>query len=44
LPLATPEADLEAVRRKEKRAAKEVFVDQKGNTPSFSVRTPFSDS
>jgi hypothetical protein len=44
LPLATPEADLEAVRRKGKRAAKEVSVDEKGNTPSPSVRTPFSDS
>jgi hypothetical protein len=44
LPLATPEADLEAVRRKGKRAAKEVFVDEKGNTPSPSIRTPFSDS
>jgi hypothetical protein len=43
-PLATPEEDLEAVRRKGKRAAKEVSVDQKGNTPSPSVRTPFSDS
>jgi hypothetical protein len=44
LPLATPEANLEAVRRKGKRAAKEVSVDEKGNTPSPSVRTPFSDS
>jgi ribonuclease HI len=44
LPLATPEEDLEAVRRKGKRAAKGVSVDQKGNTPSPSVRTPFSDS
>jgi hypothetical protein len=44
LPLATPEADLEAVRRKGKRAAKEVSVDEKGNTPSPSIRTPFSDS
>jgi ribonuclease HI len=43
-PLATPEADLEAVRRKGKRAAKEVSVDEKGNTPSPSARTPFSDS
>jgi hypothetical protein len=43
-PLATPEEDLEATRRKGKRAAKEVFVDEKGNTPSPSVRTPFSDS
>jgi uncharacterized small protein (DUF1192 family) len=44
LPLATLEADLEAVRRKGKRTAKEVSVDEKGNTPSPSVRTPFSDS
>jgi hypothetical protein len=44
LPLATPEEDLEAVRRKGKRAAKGVSADQKGNTPSPSVRTPFSDS
>jgi hypothetical protein len=44
LPLATPEEDLEAVRRKGKRAAKEVSVDEKGNTPSSSVRTPYSDS
>ena len=43
LPLATPEADLEAVRRKGKRAAKEVSVDEKGNTPSPSVKTPISD-
>jgi hypothetical protein len=43
-PLATPKEDLEAVRRKGKRAAKEVSVDEKGNTPSPSVRTPFSDS
>jgi hypothetical protein len=44
LPLATLEEDLEAVRRKGKRAAREVSVDEKGNTPSPSVRTPFSDS
>jgi hypothetical protein len=43
LPLATPEEDLEAVRRKGKGAAKEDSVDEKGNTPSPSVRTPFSD-
>jgi uncharacterized small protein (DUF1192 family) len=43
LPLATPEEDLEAVRRKGKRAAKEVSTDQKGNTPSPSVKTPISD-
>jgi ribonuclease HI/uncharacterized small protein (DUF1192 family) len=42
--LATPEENLEAVRRKGKRAAKEVSADQKGNTPSPSMRTPFSDS
>jgi hypothetical protein len=44
LPLATPEADLEAVRRKGKRAAKEFSADEKGNTLSPSVRTPFLDS
>ena len=44
MPLATPEADLEAVHRKGKRAVKGVSADEKGNTPSPSVRTPFSDS
>jgi hypothetical protein len=44
LPLATPEADAEAVRRKGKRSAKEVSVDETGNTPSPSVKTPFSYS
>ena len=44
MPLTTPEEDLEAVHRKGRRAAKEVPVDEKGNTPSPSVRTPFSDS
>jgi hypothetical protein len=44
LPLATPDEDLEAVRRKGKRAAREVSVDEKGNAPSPSVRTPFSES
>jgi hypothetical protein len=44
LPLTTPEEDLEVVRRKGRRAAKEVPVDEKGNMPSPSVRTPFSDS
>ena len=44
LPLATPDEDLEAVRRKGKRAAKEVSADEKGNTPSPSVKTPFSYS
>jgi hypothetical protein len=43
LPLATPEEDLEAVRRKGKSSAKEVSVAEKGNTPSPSVKTPFSD-
>jgi hypothetical protein len=43
LPLATPEEYLEAVRRKGKRAAKEVSAVEKGNTPSPSVKTPFSD-
>jgi ribonuclease HI/uncharacterized small protein (DUF1192 family) len=44
LPLAIPEEDWEAVRRRGKRAAKEVSADEKGNTPSPSVRTPFPDS
>jgi hypothetical protein len=44
LPLATPEEDLEAVRRKGKSSAKGVSaVTEKGNTPSPSVKTPFSD-
>jgi len=43
LPLATPEADLEAVHRKEKSSVKEVSVTERGNTPSPSVKTPFSD-
>jgi hypothetical protein len=43
LPLATPEEDLEAVRRKGKSSAKEVSIAEKGNTPSPSVKTPFSD-
>jgi hypothetical protein len=43
LPLATPEADLEAARRKGKSSAKEVSVTEKGNMPSPSVKTPFSD-
>jgi hypothetical protein len=42
LPLATPEADSEAVRRKGKSSAKEVPIAETGNTPSPSVRTPFS--
>jgi hypothetical protein len=44
LPLATPEADLEAVRRKGKSSAKGVSIAEKGNTPSPSVKTPFSYS
>jgi hypothetical protein len=44
LPLATPEADLEAVCRKGKSSAKEVSIAEKGNTPSPSVKTPFSYS
>jgi uncharacterized small protein (DUF1192 family) len=44
LPLVTLEADFEVVRRKGKRAAKEVSADEKGNTPSPSMRTPFLDS
>jgi hypothetical protein len=42
-PLATPEEDWEAVHRKGKSSAKEVPVAEKGNTPSPSVKTPFSD-
>jgi hypothetical protein len=44
LPLATPEADSEAVRRKGKSSAKEVSIAETGNAPSLSVRTPFSYS
>jgi uncharacterized small protein (DUF1192 family) len=44
LPLATPEADLEAVRRKGKSSSKGVSIAEKGNTPSPSVKTPFSYS
>jgi hypothetical protein len=42
LPLATPEADSEAVRRKGKSSTKEVPITETGNTSSPSVRTPFS--
>jgi uncharacterized small protein (DUF1192 family) len=42
LPLATPEADPEVVRRRGKSSAKEVSIAETGNTPSPSVRTPFS--
>jgi hypothetical protein len=42
LPLATPEEDLEAVRRKGKSSAKGVSIAEKGNTPSPSLKTPFS--
>jgi hypothetical protein len=44
LPLATSEADSEAVRRKGKSSAKEVSIAETGNTPSPSVKTPFSYS
>jgi hypothetical protein len=44
LHLATPEADSEAVRRKGKSSAKEVFIAETGNAPSPSVKTPFSYS
>ena len=44
LPLATPEADLEAVHKKGKSSAKGVPIVEKGNTPSPSVKTPFSYS
>jgi hypothetical protein len=43
LPLATPEDDLEAVCRKGKSSAKGFSIAEKGNTPSPSVKTPFSD-
>jgi hypothetical protein len=43
LPLATPEENLEAVRRKRKSSAKEVSIEEKCNTPSPSVKTPSSD-
>jgi hypothetical protein len=42
LPLATLEADPEVVRRIGKSFAKEVSIVKIGNTPSPSVRTPFS--
>jgi hypothetical protein len=42
LPLATPEADPEMVRRRGKSSTKEVSTAKTGNTPSPSVRTPFS--
>jgi hypothetical protein len=42
LPLATPKADPEAVRRRGKSSAKEVSIAEIGNTPSPSVRNPFS--
>jgi hypothetical protein len=44
LPLATPEADSEAVHRKGKSSAKEVSIAETGNAPSPSVRTPLSYS
>jgi hypothetical protein len=44
LPLATPEADSEAVCRKGKSSAKEVSIADTGNAPSPSVRTPLSYS
>jgi uncharacterized small protein (DUF1192 family) len=44
LPLATPEAHSEVVRRKGKSSAKEVPIIKTGNAPSPSVRTPLSYS
>jgi hypothetical protein len=44
LPLATPEADSEAVRRNGKSSAKEVSIAETGNAPSPSMRTPLSYS
>jgi hypothetical protein len=43
LPLAKPEVDLEVVHRKGKISAGEVPIDEKGNTPSPSVKNPLSD-
>jgi hypothetical protein len=42
LPLATPEADAEAVRRKGKRYAKEASVAETGISPPPAVNTPLS--
>jgi hypothetical protein len=42
LPLATPEADPEAVLKRGKSFAEEVSIAEIGNPPSPSVRTPFS--
>jgi hypothetical protein len=44
LPLATLEDDSEAVCRKGKSSRKEVSITETGNTPSPSVKTPFSYS
>ena len=42
LPLATPEVDPEVVLRRGKSSAEEVSIAETGNSPSPSVRTPFS--
>jgi hypothetical protein len=44
LPLATPEADSEVVRKKGKSFAKEVPIAETGNAPSPSASTPLSYS
>jgi hypothetical protein len=44
LPLATLESNSEEVRRKGKSSTKEVSITETGNTPSPSVKTPFSYS
>jgi hypothetical protein len=44
LPLATPEADSEAVRKNGKSSVKEVPITETGNPPSPSVSTPLSYS
>jgi len=42
LPLATPEADLEAVLRKGKASEEEVSITEPGNPPYPFVGAPFS--
>jgi hypothetical protein len=44
LPLATPEADSEAVLRRGKAPQEESFVFESGISPPPSIRTPFSYS
>jgi hypothetical protein len=42
LPLATPEVESKAVRRKGKSSAEEASTAETGNPPFPPVRTPFS--